>query len=656
MEILPFAFRPISDELLISHIYRLYTANELSFECFKGLFDGVVSGFDIRFDLAEFHRLLSLKGVNMADIFGGTTIFGYDAVFMRREQQIRFLETYSSRKNNLFYAFSAVGGSHGTVNLCPECIRESRKEYGCNILYRAHQLNRVKVCHKHHVPLYIFNTGKTDFADFAEAEDIIEQCQKILINDTDIDTEVSFAEFSKKILDAGFNIDIDDLKQIISVKLKDLGYGLNVVGNSSLADSFVEDFSSSKYSVLLVDNVEKFSRLLSLREVKSSDMVVLLMFLYNCNFEQFSSDVRNYIGRKGYSKDLLAVHKCPDCGSEYLQTSSYKKLGGLCPVCYDSAANTKSIFDVVSGGEYEYFGDFCDFSEKNIIRHVSCGKTLKSSLSRFLFNGSRCECQGKLSFDNVRKQIESSGEFQLLQYKNTNSDIEVLHRQCGRTIKTNYINFLRHMGCSYCRDNDRKDFAKAVRELTGDEYEVLGDYINIATPVSMKHKVCGRTFDVIPGKFKAGRRCQYCKSKNLVDNKVGQVATNKAGQKMRVIAYRNYKDIDVQFEDGTVLEHVRYERFQDGILKNPNAKVVMLHHTQSRSAEQAAARVGMTNIANNGLKMTIIEYHSSADVDIKFEDGVVVEHKRFECFLIGSIKHPTVKAKAGCTPDCKGVK
>ena len=51
-------------------------------------------------------------------------------------------------------------------------------------------------------------------------------------------------------------------------------------------------------------------------------------------------------------------------------------------------------------------------------------------------------------------------------------------------------------------------------------------------------------------------------------------------------------------------------------------------------------RVGETNINNQGLKMTIIEYKGAKNIDIQFEDGVIVYNKSYDKFKIGRIKHP----------------
>ena len=107
------------------------------------------------------------------------------------------------------------------------------------------------------------------------------------------------------------------------------------------------------------------------------------------------------------------------------------------------------------------------------------------------------------------------------------------------------------------------------------------------------------------------------------------IATN--GIKMTIVAYRNSNDIDVQFENGTIMQHKQYKLFKQGkILDYDNV-----------TEKQASERIGMQSVAKNGLKMTIIAYRASEDIDVQFEDGIVVQHQRFRTFLQGTIRHPS---------------
>lgn len=125
---------------------------------------------------------------------------------------------------------------------------------------------------------------------------------------------------------------------------------------------------------------------------------------------------------------------------------------------------------------------------------------------------------------------------------------------------------------------------------------------------------------------------------NLDYNKkyIGMEKIARNGQKMKIIAYRGISDIDVMFEDGTIVEHKTLKVFESGGIENPNA---MTH--------QIYEGVGAVCIAKNGLKMEVIAYRSCEDIDIKYEDEIIVEHKAFYNFLNGGIGHPKLKSKSG---------
>jgi hypothetical protein len=102
----------------------------------------------------------------------------------------------------------------------------------------------------------------------------------------------------------------------------------------------------------------------------------------------------------------------------------------------------------------------------------------------------------------------------------------------------------------------------------------------------------------------------------------GEIRENNQGLKMTIIEYRNNLNIDIQFEDGTVVKHKCYNDFKNGTIAYP------------------INRIGETNINNQGLKMTIIKYKRYDNIDVQFEDGIIVEHRHYSNFLIGNISNP----------------
>ena len=53
------------------------------------------------------------------------------------------------------------------------------------------------------------------------------------------------------------------------------------------------------------------------------------------------------------------------------------------------------------------------------------------------------------------------------------------------------------------------------------------------------------------------------------DSRIGEVGKNNSGDTMIIIAYRSYEDIDIQFEDGTIVYNKRYGHFKQGRIAYP---------------------------------------------------------------------------------------
>ena len=57
-------------------------------------------------------------------------------------------------------------------------------------------------------------------------------------------------------------------------------------------------------------------------------------------------------------------------------------------------------------------------------------------------------------------------------------------------------------------------------------------------------------------------------------------------------------------------------------------------------------RLGETKMMNCGMEATIIRYGKYSDIDVRFEDGKVVEHKAYDTFKKGSITNPNINVSA----------
>ena len=105
------------------------------------------------------------------------------------------------------------------------------------------------------------------------------------------------------------------------------------------------------------------------------------------------------------------------------------------------------------------------------------------------------------------------------------------------------------------------------------------------------------------------------------------------GMEATIIRYGNSKDIDVCFEDGTIAKCKGYEEFKKGGIAHPSTV--------------AEARLGETRMMNCGMEATIIRYNGVHDIDVRFEDGTVVEHKSYSKFKKGGIAHQLISLNNG---------
>lgn len=107
-----------------------------------------------------------------------------------------------------------------------------------------------------------------------------------------------------------------------------------------------------------------------------------------------------------------------------------------------------------------------------------------------------------------------------------------------------------------------------------------------------------------------------------MENRIGEQRQMSNGMYATIIAYRTARDIDVQFEDGTIVTNKNYRLFKEGNIG------YYTHHLNE------------IRVMNNGMKAKVIAYRTHLDIDIEFEDGTVVKNRQYYLFKIGNIGYP----------------
>lgn len=118
---------------------------------------------------------------------------------------------------------------------------------------------------------------------------------------------------------------------------------------------------------------------------------------------------------------------------------------------------------------------------------------------------------------------------------------------------------------------------------------------------------------------------------------VGEVKAMNCGMSATVLADNGYKNITIQFEDGTIIENCRRDKFREGKIVNPSLK-------QEKNASKEPRKksyVGKTAVMNCGLRATVIEDFGCNNITVEFEDGFVKRNCRRDKFRDGNIGHKT---------------
>lgn len=99
-------------------------------------------------------------------------------------------------------------------------------------------------------------------------------------------------------------------------------------------------------------------------------------------------------------------------------------------------------------------------------------------------------------------------------YKTTHFKVKVRHNKCGYVWMVTPAHFLSGTRCPKCARNlrrDTKQFKQLVYDEIGNEYTVLGEYINSQTGILMRHNTCGHIWKAHPNHFLLNEtRCPVC--------------------------------------------------------------------------------------------------------------------------------------------------
>ena len=96
---------------------------------------------------------------------------------------------------------------------------------------------------------------------------------------------------------------------------------------------------------------------------------------------------------------------------------------------------------------------------------------------------------------------------------------------------------------------------------------------------------------------------------SLKIDRTGEALKNNNGRLMKICSYNNSNDIDVCFEDGTIVKHKHYSAFKKGSIQHPGDKISVKDY------------IGQTKQQKNGQVAKIISAQNYANITVMFENG-----------------------------------
>lgn len=127
----------------------------------------------------------------------------------------------------------------------------------------------------------------------------------------------------------------------------------------------------------------------------------------------------------------------------------------------------------------------------------------------------------KLSHEEFCQRVKEvhGDEYDVLgRYVNRRTKITVRHNKCGTIWDVSPWPFTKGHGCPKCFGVNKKTtemYKEEVKSLVGDEYSVLGEYKNTHAKIRFIHNECGHVFDMVAKAFLLGQRCPKCRLKKM---------------------------------------------------------------------------------------------------------------------------------------------
>lgn len=118
-----------------------------------------------------------------------------------------------------------------------------------------------------------------------------------------------------------------------------------------------------------------------------------------------------------------------------------------------------------------------------------------------------------------------------------------------------------------------------------------------------------------------------------IKDRTGETNINHQGLSMKIIEYKNWENINVEFDDGFISKNKTYQSFKNGQIRNHNHAWVIKKRFDEKD------KIGEKSLSTEGFEMEIIGYRNSRDIDIMFSNGYILKNAEYGNFKKGSLRN-----------------
>jgi very-short-patch-repair endonuclease/uncharacterized protein YozE (UPF0346 family) len=174
--------------------------------------------------------------------------------------------------------------------------------------------------------------------------------------------------------------------------------------------------------------------------------------------------------------------------------------------------------NLIHNGEYEILSEYKSHYVKIQIKHKICGNTFSQTAYKHLYQNKCPVCFGhnRLSKEILQEKSDEkyNGEYEILgEYINNATKILIKHKICNSEYYQVPNNHLRNRRCFSCYGTPKKtneSFQEESNKVHKNDYILLSDYIESNDIVTLLHKRCDKEFDVIAYSHIKGAKCPFC--------------------------------------------------------------------------------------------------------------------------------------------------